>query len=139
MNAAATATVPAVSLEVIASDGAVTGERQRHEEREAGAQPPRIDADGVLAGSVDAVEELLHLFHPHQPKRAGGHDEPEAVDHRGAEDEQRREREGVAPTELTMQLHDGHDEHGGAHEYVDGLPDLHLPNADEHLRVGAAW
>ena len=110
-------------------------ERDRHEERHAEAKPRRVDADRPAPGLEHALEELGQMPHVHDPEGERGEQHPEAVEKDGAEGERDGEREDVERSEIAAEANHRDDDHARSGEDVHGLPDLHLADADEHLRV----
>ena len=106
-----------------------------HEERDAVAQPAGVDADRPSSRLVDAFEELEHVLHADDPERADRQDQPEAIHEHASDAEGEGEGERIDGSDRALHSVESDDQQDEAGDHLDDLPDPHLTNTDEDLRI----
>src|SRR5439155_7947151 len=84
---------------------------------------------------VDTFEELENVLDADDPERADRQDQPEAIHEHGSDPQREHENERVDNPDRALHAAEADNEQDEARDHLDDLPDPHLPDAHQDLRV----
>jgi hypothetical protein len=110
-------------------------EADRHEVGHRVAEPAGVDADRPAPDLPDAFEHVGQEPRVHDPERTGREHDPEAVDEKRAEREQRDERDRVTDADVHVDPGEPDRDDGRSAHDLREVPELEGPQRDDHLCV----